>query len=64
LFADGYTTEQLNEACRRAATDNWFQAEKRGLSSLSPEVVRRLLDDSAPKLQQKTTDIGTAGNFT
>jgi len=46
LFAAGFTTDELSTAAKAAKTDPWCQnsTAKRGLSSMSPEVVRRLLD--------------------
>lgn len=43
LLADGYTVPELETAVARAVAGDWWQGGKRGLSSLSPEVVRRAL---------------------
>jgi hypothetical protein len=46
LFADGYSAAQVAEAARRSGSNTWFRSQRRGLAALTPEVVRRLLDDA------------------
>jgi len=45
LFGMGYTPTDLIKACRLLPSDGWWTKEgsRRGLASLSPEVVRRVL---------------------
>jgi hypothetical protein len=56
LFADGYTSEQGAEAARRSGSDKWFRSQKRGLAALTPEVVRRLLDDAPAPSEQRAVE--------
>jgi len=60
LFAAGFTPDELSTAANAAKTDPWCQnsTAKRGLSSISPEVVRRLLDPREMKPSK------SADNFT
>jgi len=43
-FREGYAPPELVKAINLAKTDEWFSSKPRGLSSFTPEVVRRLLD--------------------
>lgn len=45
LFASGYMPGDLQKACRLLPSDSWWNKadSRRGLASLSPEVVRRVL---------------------
>lgn len=67
LFADGFTLDELEQACGVAKTDPWFRKERRGLTSLTPEVVRRLLapeqatnTEAQPGAHQLTADAAEA----
>lgn len=55
LFADGFTSEELTRACQAATDDPWFKRERRGLASLTPEVVRRLLSPAQGANADPTT---------
>ena len=48
LYADGVTNSELLEAVDNAARDDWWRQGRKGLASLTPEVVRRLLEAGAP----------------
>lgn len=58
LLADGFSPEELVRVARSLPKTEWWQAAKRGLASLTPEVVRRELDaaTNAPKLVDVTTN--------
>lgn len=44
LFADGFTLDELLQVCAAAQHDDWWRTgSPKGLSSLTPEVVRRTL---------------------
>jgi hypothetical protein len=43
LYAAGYMPGALREAVQKLARDPWWREKKRGLSSLTPEVMRRVL---------------------
>lgn len=66
-FAEGFAVEELLAAINEVPSDPWFSDGRRGLSSLTAEVVRRLLKASAqrhakrPKVQ-RTEDAGS-GNW-
>lgn len=47
LFADGVELDPLLEAIGRAGTDEWFRQGRKGLSSLTLEVYRRLVSGPA-----------------
>lgn len=52
LYADGWSQEELVRAVTVVAASDWWQQGKRGLSSLTPEVVRRALADAPGELSQ------------
>jgi hypothetical protein len=49
MLADGFPAGDLVRAAKLAAGSPWWRKGKRGLSSLTPEVVRRALDPSTPQ---------------
>jgi len=46
LFADGWSVAELRRAVSAAVRSDWWRAGSRGLASLTPEVVRRALDEA------------------
>lgn len=44
LLLATFSVEELERAATRASMDDWLRTNSRGLSSLSVEVVRRLID--------------------
>jgi hypothetical protein len=51
-FAAGFTEQELTECAR--ANEAWWRKERRGLSSLTPEVVRRSLAKTPPGFVEHT----------
>lgn len=57
LYADGVTHEELMRAVEATARDEWWRQGRRGLASLTPEVVRRLLEGGArPERQESAAE--------
>lgn len=58
LLADGFSADELVRVARVLPSSEWWAKGRRGLASLTPEVVRRELDaaQAAPKLVDVTTD--------
>lgn len=51
-LAEGHTQAELCRAITVARDDEWFRKAPRGLSAFTPEVLRQLLEKSAPKRSQ------------
>jgi len=60
LLADGYTVVELELAVARAVSGDWWSGGTRGLSSLSPEVVRRALASESPLPGRETYEYDEA----
>lgn len=62
LYAAGYTQAELERAVKAAVKDPWWNADgkRRGLASLSPEVVRRLLIEE-PATARRRPRVETTG---